>query len=164
MYGLVPTKDHLFHRLVGGTDLVSASMRFISKQGWHGFKTSATWDEDKSLAQHVFTLLERNDGYLLLSLAECDIAAPNVMVTHRNAMWTIDGVQCIVSPPKLDFNTLPRGLSTVEAKIYSKGTAEDIWLEDTSAEQVGFEFDPGCEETSGDDRNGRCLPLGRLMG
>ena len=68
-----------------------------------------------------------------------------LLVTHYDAGWTIDGVQCILSPPQLDFDLTPRSIVSVEANFHSKGVVKTVRDEDVAEAQEHAEFDPSYE-------------------
>jgi len=135
IFSAIPTTD-LFHRLSGGPGLLSSvSMAF-------GSKDHTKWQDLKVLAATLFTHLQDYEGFLVVHLMNSDAVPAALMVTHRDSVWTIGHEDCIVCPPKLDFDMMPRNVSSVEARIYSKGSAEKTWLRDTLLASDGAEFDP----------------------
>ena len=106
---LSPTKEFLFHKISGGLGLLSASMV------WR-VRPHANRYELQSAGQQLFKPLKQTRGFLKLVFD--DTWEPNdydpyempscLLVTHYDAGWTIDGVQYILSPPKLDFDLMRR--------------------------------------------------------
>ena len=141
-----PTQEFLLHKISGGLGLFSASMV------WR-VRPHADWYELQSAGQQLFNRLKQTRGFFKLVFD--DAWEPNdydpyempscLLVTHYDGGWAIDGVQCIVSPPKLDFDLMPKSIMSVEAKFYSKGTARTVWDEDVAEAQEHADFDPSYE-------------------
>ena len=141
-----PTQEFLFHKIAGGRGLLSASMV------WR-VRPRANQYELQSAGQQLFDRLKQTRGFLKLVFN--DAWQPNdydpyemppcLLIMHYDGGWTIDGVPCIRTPPKLDFDLMPRSFVSVEAKLYSKGVAKTVWDEDVAEAQKYAEFDPSYE-------------------
>ncbi len=116
-----PTQDHLWHKITHGPELTSAGITSI-------FKPSAKQEELNTQAQYMFELTA-NSGFLLIHLLQ-DGVYRFASHSHWASVWTIDGLPCNVTPPNLDFARMSRQIDHLEARLYSKGAAEDAWLVD----------------------------------
>ena len=145
-----PTQEFLLHKIAGGLGLLSASMV------WR-VRPRANQYELQSAGQQLFDRLKQTRGFLKLVLNDTweindddSYEMPScLLMTHYDGGWTIDGVPCILSPPKLDFDLMPRSIVSVEAKFYSKGVAKTVWDEDVAEAQNYAEFDPSYEALTG---------------
>ena len=141
-----PTREFLLHKISGGLGLLRASM------AWR-VKPHANRYELQSAGQQLFDRLGQTRGFLKLVFDDTWEPTENdlyempscLLITHYDGDWTIDGVVCILSPPKLDFDLMPRSIMSVEAKFYSKGVAKTVWGEDVAEAQERAEFDPSYE-------------------
>ena len=129
-------KEHLLRLCTNGPPLASCSIAFPAK-------ASAGWQERKQLAQQIFAFLQHHEGFLVFCLAG---DAEDLLVTHLAATWSIDHEACIVSPPKLDFDTLPTSVVGIKGRIYSKGSPQGMAFRDSFDASDGAEFDLECSE------------------
>ena len=134
------TTDSALKRCTSAPPLTSANMVLESRD-------PISQEELKALAQHFFSLLQNNDGFLVLLFAG---DAANLLVIHTEDGWTIDNEPCIVAPPVLDMNAIPREVIGVRARLYSKGSHAVIGFmsalhKDSFHASEGVDFDLECE-------------------
>lgn len=61
---------------------------------------------------------------------------------HCGDLWRIDGVDCVASPPKLNFDYFPGATLKIQAEFYSQGTADALCIEDSLGLPRGLEYSP----------------------
>ena len=106
------TTDSILKRCIRAVPLTNASIAFEPKD-------PSNQEELKALAQHLFTLLQEHDGFLVLLFNGAPRAA-SLLVTHTQDGWTLDSEPCLASPPVLDMNAIPKGFFSAKAQFYSK--------------------------------------------
>ena len=134
------TTDSALKRCTSAPPLTSANMALESKD-------PISQEELKALAEHFFSLLQNNDGFLVFLFAG---DAANLLVIHTEDGWTIDNEPCVVAPPALDMNAMPREVVGVRARFYSKGSHAvsgfmSALHKDSFHASEGVDFDLACE-------------------
>ena len=134
------TTDSALKRCISAPPLTSANIALESKD-------SISQEELKALAQHFFSLLQKHDGFLVFLFAG---DAANLLVIHTQDGWTIDNEPCMVAPPVLDMNAIPREVVGVRARLYSKASHAVIGFmsalhKDSFYASEGVDFDLECE-------------------
>ena len=134
------TKDQLWHRLVGASDLAVAELDCASHPG-----LLPTSDELKAFGQQTFDLLCTTKGFMSISMQGLKEPGPeggyhSLGIRHvsnaahleppssRGALywplvealyWEIDGKPCIADPPKVRFNDMPEEVTAIKAHLMS---------------------------------------------
>ena len=77
----------------------------------------------KSIVANWFSPLIGNTGSLILK--DCNSlpgeGQPQLLVSHWDGAWSLNGIQCCRSPIQLNFDKMPKGVTQIEAFICSKG-------------------------------------------
>ena len=134
------TTDSALKRCISAPPLTSANIALESKD-------ADSHQELTALAEHFFSLLQEHDGFLVFLFAG---DAANLLVIHTQDGWTIDNEPCMVEPPVLDMNAIPREVVGVRARLYSKGSHAIIGFmsalhKDSFQASEGVDFDLECE-------------------
>lgn len=128
------TKDQLWHRLTAIPDLQFASITLVADARKNNPARL------KRFAEQCFGLLCNSRGFLTFymrgledSYEEIEPGYHALKVLHGNSKdgqsyWDLDGETCIVSPPKLDFQNMPREVKSIQAQFVSEGPPAQAYL------------------------------------
>ena len=126
------TKDQLWHRLAAIPDLQFASITLVADARKNNPARL------KRFAEQCFGLLCNSRGFLTFDMQgledSCEGTGYHALkVFHGNpkdgqSYWDLDGETCIVSPPKLDFQNMPREVKSIQAHFVSEGPPAQPYL------------------------------------
>lgn len=133
------TAESVLKRCTSAPPLTSANVALESMN-------TISQEELKALAQHLFSLVQEHDGFLVFLFAG---DAANLLVCHTQDGWSIDYWPCMVAPPILDMNKIPAEVVSLRAQLYSKGSRDlprlvPVLLMDSMHASEGVEFDLEC--------------------
>ena len=132
------TQDQLWHRLTAVPKLSFATVTATSASG-------ATPLQLQTFAKHCFDCLCKARGFLTFymnGLGESHEALEGgyhaLKVLHAvrkgKEYWQIDGEECIVTPPKIDFDNMPLEVTSIHAQLVSEGPPAQPYLSPDDAE------------------------------
>lgn len=158
----VVSQEELWHRLSGKPSVASASIMIQSEK-------TADWTSLKDLAKQLYKLLQSNAGFLVFYSKDFgtleDFGIERVagqrgdrdsvlMVTHMVSQWSIDHIDCAISPPTVDFDHMPTQITKIRAHIWTSATPEQVWLDDLQHTSALSYFNPNCSLKSSFAYNG----------
>lgn len=120
------TQEQLWHRLTGAPNLLLANVTCHS----HTDLEPAS-DELKLFARQTFDLLCTSYGLLTISMSDLEDSPEDtdddchfLSVWHSadrqgSPVWEIDGARCIVDPPNMRFNEMPKEVTAIQALLRS---------------------------------------------
>ena len=119
------TQDQLWHRLAAVPKLSFASVMAMSTSGATSFQL-------QTFAKHCFDCLCNARGFLTIFMDGLEQSSEALIdgchvITILHAVhkgkeyWQIDGEECILTPPKIDFDNMPLEVTSIEAQFVSEG-------------------------------------------
>ena len=126
------TKAQLWHRLTGSPALDFAKFEC-------DMHPATTLEKSKRFAQEAFDYLCRASGVLTLYMSDLgdsseeveeDSHALNIwhIAAEGSDFWEIDGERCIVTPPRINFDSLPTEVVHVRLHFASEGMHDPEFL------------------------------------
>jgi len=126
------TQDQLWHRLTAVPKLSFATVTAKSASG-------AAPLQLQTFAKHCFDCLCNARGFLTFymngleeSSEELEDGYHALKVLHAvhkgREYWEIDGEECIVTPPKIDFDNMPLEVTSIHAQLVSEGPPAQQYL------------------------------------
>lgn len=126
------TQEELWHRLTALPKLSFATVTAKSASGLTPFQL-------QTFAKHCFDGLCSARGFLTFYMRELEESSDELedgyhalkilhAVHKGREYWQIDGEECIVTPPKIDFDNMPLEVTSVHAQFVSEGPPAQPYL------------------------------------
>jgi len=136
------TQDQLWHRLTAVPKLSFATVTAVSASG-------TTPLQLQTFAKHCFDCLCNARGFLTFYMAGLEESSEELedgyhalKVLHAvhkgREYWQIDGEECIVTPPKIDFDNMPLEVTSIHAQFVSEGPPAQPYLSPGDPEAYFF--------------------------